>query len=135
MSKTASKVVAYVLRKVGLTAAVGIPASEVLKRFPIWRPGEAEPIDGRSLGIGGVILVIIGLFALRERIWPAIKARLHLGALGSTIFWGGGFGLLLALEWYLVPKLPDLRSIWLAGFVGAITGLTCDVAAGIIDKK
>lgn len=134
MKKTASKVLASVLRKVGFTAAVAIPASEVLKRFPIWRAGEAQPIDGKSLGIGGVILAIIAFFALRERIWPVIKARLRLGAIGSILFWGVGFGILLAMERYFVPILPDLRSVCLAGVIGTAAGLMCESVAGFIDK-
>ena len=135
MTKTASKTIAFLLHKVGLAVSVGLPASEVLRKFPIWRPEAEQPINGRSLGLGGILLIIIALFAFREKIWPSIKKNLRLNSLGSILFWGAVFALLIVVERFLIPVLPDLQSISLAGLIGALAGQACYTVAGLINAK
>ena len=127
---TKRKLGAVGLRTLGIGSAVGIPAAVVLQKFPFW--GAERAVDGRALGVGGVMALIIVLVGLRRQLWPVVKAKLHITSVGALIFWGLAFGLLLGIE-RLVPLLPDLRTVCIAGLTGTALGQGFDTAAGIVD--
>ena len=127
---TKRKLGAVGLRTLGVGSAVGIPAAVVLQKFPLW--GAERAVDGRAIGVGGVMALIIVLVGLRRQLWPVVKAKLHITSLGALIFWGLAFGLLLGIE-RLVPLLPDLRTVCIAGLTGTALGQGFDTAAGIVD--
>lgn len=81
------------------------------------------------------MLLIIALLALREKVWSTLKAKLHIDYIGLIIFGGLGFTVLLTIERYLVPSLPDLRCVFLAVLVGALAGMILDAIAGLISPK
>lgn len=127
---TKRKLGAVGLRTLGLGSAVGIPVGVVLQKFPLWGPERV--VDGKTLGVGGVMALLIVLLGFRRQLWPVIKTKLHITAIGALIFWGLAFGLLLGIE-RLVPLLPDLRTICIAGLTGTALGQGFDTAAGIVD--
>lgn len=130
--ETKRKLGVFGLRTVGITSAVGMPAAAVLKAFPVWKVN--TPVDGKVLGVGGIMILIIVLLSFRRQIWPIVKDKLHLNATGAIIGWGVLFAALLAAE-KLVPLLPDLRTICIAGLTGTGIGQIADSAAGFIAKK
>jgi hypothetical protein len=110
-----------------------MPTVAVLNAFPLW--GEKSvPVDGKTLGIGGVMVLLIVLFGFRRQLWPVVRDKLHLNATGAIIGWGVLFVALLAAE-KLVPLLPDLRTICIAGLTGTGVGQIADTTAGFISKK
>lgn len=131
-SRTKCKIGSVGLRAVGVTSAVGMPVAAVLKAFPLWKDG--VPIDGKTLGVGGIMTLLIVLFSFRRQIWPVVKEKLHLNATGAIIGWGVLFMALLAVE-KLAPMLPDLRTICIAGLTGTGVGQIADSAAGFFAKK
>jgi len=131
-SRTKCKIGSVGLRAVGVASAVGMPVAAVLKAFPIWKDG--VPIDGKTLGVGGIMTLLIVLFSFRRQLWPVVRDKLHLNATGAIIGWGVLFLALLAAE-KLVPLLPDLRTICIAGLTGTGVGQIADTTAGFISKK
>lgn len=127
---TKRKLGAVGLRTLGLGSAVGIPVVVVLQKFPLWGPERV--VDGKTLGVGGVMALLILLVGFRRQLWPVVKTKLHITAIGALIFWGLAFGLLLGVE-RLVPLLPDLRTVCIAGLTGTALGQGFDTAAGIVD--
>ena len=127
---TKRKLGAVGLRTLGLGSAVGIPVVVVLQKFPLW--GSERVVDGKTLGVGGVMALLIVLVGFRRQLWPVVKTKLHITAIGALIFWGLAFGLLLGIE-RMVPLLPDLRTVCIAGLTGTALGQGFDTAAGIGD--
>lgn len=120
------------LRTAGIASSVGMPAVAVFNAFPIWKVD--TPIDGKALGIGGVMILLIVLLGFRRQIWPLVKSKLHLNSLGAIIGWGVLFAVLLTVE-KIVPLLPDLRTICIAGLTGTGIGQISDTVAGVLSKK
>lgn len=131
-TQTKRKIGVVGLRTVGITSSVGMPAVAVLNAFPIWK--ENTPIDGKALGVGGVMILLIVLFGFRNQLWPIVKSKLRLNSLGAIIGWGVLFAVLLTVE-KIVPLLPDLRTICIAGLTGTGIGQVADTAAGFLGKK
>lgn len=129
-SLTKRKFGAFGLRGVGVAASVGAPAAAVLEVFPFMT--EDGTVDGAKLGIGGILCVLLALFGLRRQIWPVIKAKLHVTSVWALIFWGVLWGILLGIE-RMVPLLPALRTICLAGLAGTAAGQVADSVAGKLD--
>lgn len=129
-STTKRKLGAVGLRTLGVGSAVGIPVAVVLQKFPLWSADRT--VDGRALGVGGVMALLIVLLGFRRQLWPVVKAKLHITAIGALIFWGLAFGLLLGIE-KIVPLIPDLRTICIAGMTGTGIGQGFDTVAGIVD--
>ena len=127
---TKRKLGAVGLRTLGVGSAVGIPVAVVLQKFPLWSADRT--VDGRALGVGGVMALLIVLLGFRRQLWPVVKAKLHITAIGALIFWGLAFGLLLGIE-KLIPLLPDLRTICIAGLTGTGIGQGFDTVARIVD--
>lgn len=121
---------AFGLRGVGVAASVGAPAAAVLEVFPFMT--EDGKVDGVKLGIGGILVILLALFGLRRQIWPVIKEKLHVTSVWALIFWGVLFGVLLGIE-RMVPLLPDLRTICIAGLAGTGIGQIADTVAGKLD--
>lgn len=120
------------LKTAAVASSVGMPAAAVLKVFPVWSEQTAH--TGVALGMGGFMVLLIALFGFRRQLWPLVKTKLHLNATGAIIGWGLLFAALLAAE-RLVPLLPDLRTICLAGLTGTGLGQIADTTAGILDRK
>ena len=131
---TRRKLGAAFLRILGVICAVGMPSAAVLETCPFWRDTVNRPVDGKSLGVGGVMFLLIALFGFRRQIWPYIQKRLSITAVGALLFWGMAFVLLLALE-KLTALLPDLRTICIAGLIGTAIGQVLDTVAGLIAPK
>lgn len=131
-TQTKRKIGIVGLRTAGIASSVGMPAVAVLNAFPIWK--EDTPIDGKTLGIGGVMILLIVLLGFRRQIWPLVKSKLHLNSLGAIIGWGVLFAVLLTVE-KIVPLLPDLRTICIAGLTGTGIGQISDTVAGVLSKK
>ena len=129
-STTRRKLGASGMRALGFGSAVLAPAAVVLQKFPLW--GENRVTDAKTLGVGGVMAVIIVLIGCRQRIWPVIKERLHVTSVAAIILWGLAFGLILGIE-RIIPMLPDLRTICLTGLIGTGAGQALDTAAGFLD--
>lgn len=129
---TKRKLGAVGLRTLGIGSAVGIPVVVVLQKFPLWNTVTNRPVDAKTLGVGGVMALLIVLVGFRRQLWPVVKAKLHITAIGALIFWGLAFGLLLGIE-RMVPLLPDLRTVCIAGLTGTALGQGFDTAAGIVD--
>ena len=129
---TKRKLGAVGLRTLGLGSAVGIPVVVVLQKFPLWNTVTNRPVDAKTLGVGGVMALLILLVGFRRQLWPVVKTKLHITAIGALIFWGLAFGLLLGIE-RMVPLLPDLRTVCIAGLTGTALGQGFDTAAGIVD--
>lgn len=129
-STTKRKLGAVGLRGLGVASAVGIPVIAVLDVFPLFN--ESGEVDGKKLGVGGIMVLLIALVGLRRQIWPVIKSKLHFTSAWVLIGWGLLFALLLGIE-KIVPLLPGLRTICIAGLVGTGIGQGLDTAAGFLD--
>lgn len=129
-SLTKRKWGAFGLRGAGVLTSVGVPAAAVLDVFPFMT--EEGTVDGVKLGIGGILVILLALFGLRRQIWPVIKAKLHVTSVWALLFWGALFGLLLGIE-KMIPLLPDLRTICIAGLAGTGAGQIMDTVAGKLD--
>ena len=128
------KLGAVFLRILGVICAVGLPSAAVLETFPFWRETVDNHVDGKSLGVGGVMFLLILLFGFRRQIWPYIQKRLNITAVGALLFWGLSFVLLIALE-KITALIPDLRTICIAGLIGTSVGQVLDTVAGLIAPK
>lgn len=131
-TQTKRKIGIISLRTAGIASSVGMPAVAVLNAFPIWK--EETPIDGKALGVGGVMILLIVLVGFRRQLWPVIKSKLHLTSVGAIVGWGVLFAVLLTVE-KIVPLLPDLRTICIAGLTGTGIGQVADTVAGFLNKK
>ena len=129
-SRTKRKLGVLGLKTGAVAASIGMPAVAVLNAFPVWK----QSTGGVALGIGGVMIALIALFGLRRQIWPVIRDKLHLNSTGAIIGWGLLFAALLAME-KIVPLLPDLRTICLAGLTGTGIGQIADTTAGFLQPK
>ena len=87
-----------------------------------------------TIGVGGVMILLIVLFGFRNQLWPLVKSKLHMNSLGAIIGWGVLFAVLLSIE-KIVPLLPDLRTICIAGLTGTGIGQVSDTVAGFLSKK
>lgn len=132
-TQTKRKIGIVGLRTVGIASSVGMPAVAVLNAFPIWKERDF-PIDGKTIGVGGVMILLIVLFGFRNQLWPLVKSKLHLNSFGAIIGWGVLFAVLLSIE-KIVPLLPDLRTICIAGLTGTGIGQVSDTVAGFLSKK
>lgn len=124
------KAVAVCLRLLATLTSVGLPAVAVWQEFPIFK----APVSPRELGAGGILLLLILLFGLRRQLWPYLRDRLHLRSGGALILWGLLFGALWWLE-QAAALLPSLRTVCLAGVIGAGAGLIADTAAGLLSRR
>lgn len=128
-AQTKRKIGEVGLKIVSIGSSVGVPVAAVLQEFPVFK----EKVGGKELSVGGVMILLIGLFGLRRQLWPIIREKLHVHSVGALIFWGLAFLLLMCLE-SIVDLLPDLRTICIAGLVGTGVGQVADTAAGIIGR-
>lgn len=132
--QTKRKLGAFGLRGAGLASSVGIPAAAVMSAFPLFErtEGGQVTVDTVKIGVGGIMIILILLVGLRRQVWPLIQARLHFTAGWVLVGWGLMFALLMGIE-KIIPLLPDLRSICLAGLTGTGIGQIADTAAGFVD--
>lgn len=131
-STTKRKLGSAGLRVLGFGSAVGIPVAVVLQKFPLWNVETNRPVDAKTLGVGGIMALLIVLVGCRRQLWPVIKDKMHITAVGALIFWGVAFALLLGVE-KMIPLLPDLRTICIAGLAGTGIGQVLDTVAGNVD--
>ena len=128
--QTKRKIGAVVLKIVAIASSVGAPVAAVLQEFPFFK----EQVGGKELSAGGIMVLLIVLFGFRRELWPLIRDKLHINSVGSLIFWGLCFLILMWLE-NIATLLPALRTICLAGLVGTGIGQVANTAAGFVGKK
>lgn len=124
-----SKLGSLGLRGLSAGSSIGVPLMAILEKFPLWAEGK---VDAKKLGVGGVMAAIVLLVGLRHQIWPILKGKLHITSAWAIGIWAAFFGILLGIE-KIVPLLPDLRSICIAGLSGTAVGQGLNTIAGILD--
>ena len=129
-TETKRKVGAVLLKITAIASSVGAPVAAVLQEFPIFK----ENVGGKELSAGGIMILLIVLFGFRRELWPLIREKLHINSVGSLIFWGLMFLLLMWIEG-IVALLPALRTICLAGLIGTGVGQVCNTAAVFVKGK
>ena len=129
-ARTKRKVGAVLLKIAAIASSVGAPVAAVLQEFPVFK----ESLGGKELSTGGIMILLIVLFGFRRELWPLIREKLHINSVGSLIFWGLMFLLLMWIEG-IVALLPALRTICLAGLIGTGVGQICNTAAAFVAPK
>ncbi len=134
-SLTKRKLGAFGLRTTAIASSICIPAAKVLDAFPLFErtEGGQVTVDTVKIGVGGFMILLILAVSLRRQIWPRVRDKLHFTAGWVLVGWGIFYALLLGVE-KIVPMLPDLRSICLAGLAGTGIGQLADTAAGFLDN-
>lgn len=129
-ARTKRKVGAVLLKIAAIASSVGAPVAAVLQEFPVFK----ESLGGKELSAGGIMILLIVLFGFRRELWPIIREKLHINSVGSQIFWGLAFFLLMWIEG-IVALLPALRTICMAGLIGTVIGQVCNTTAAFVAPK
>ncbi|MBQ7398314.1 MAG: hypothetical protein IJW09_05770 [Clostridia bacterium] len=121
------------LKGLGVAASIAFPVSAILERFPLVVEGAPS---AKGIGFGGVVALIAALVNLRSYIWPPvsklIKEKVHITTFVATLLlWGIPYLIILGLE-RIVPLLPDLRNICIAGIAGAGGGMGLNALAKLV---
>jgi hypothetical protein len=127
--QTKRKVGAVILKLTAIASSVGLPVAAVLQEFPVFK----EPVSGKELSAGGVMILIIILFGFRRELWPIIRDKLHVNSTGSLIFWVLCFLLILWME-NMAALLPALRTVCIAGILGTGVGQVATTAAHLLNR-
>lgn len=127
--QTKRKVGSLLLRLTSIAASVGLPVAAVLQEFPIFK----EPMTGKELSAGGVMILLIVLFGFRRELWPIIRDKLHVNSAGSLLFWVLCFLIILWME-NMAALLPALRTVCIAGIMGTGVGQAATTTAHLLTK-
>ena len=113
------------IKGTGIVVSAAIPVIAILKKLPFWR---AEAGVTRTVGVGAVMAAIVVLITFKKTVFNYLKEKTGMNHMPPLMLWGGlliGSLLLNAAA----DMLSDMRSVFVAGFVGCAVGSVLTVIA------
>lgn len=111
--------------------SAGIPVVAIVKKFPLWKQTVSPAY---TIGVGGVLVVIVLLLCLRKTVLPTIMAKLGITSTPSVVFWVGGW-IVVEVVAKINTFMTDIKGIVLAGLFGSAVGWVFSLLASHYDKK
>lgn len=134
MARAKSNVWYWIFKIVSVLVSLAFPGWAIYERFPIWISTHGTT---RSIGTGGILMILVVLFICRRPVFSFLKDRLKMKYAPSPLGWG----VLLALSYILVFVSRFLNDIvvvfWMGLFGSAIGAFLTFVAENFlrVEKK
>ena len=111
--------------------SAGLPVVAIGQKFPIWNQTVSPAY---TIGVGGVLTIIVCLVVFRKTLVPALMAKLGITSIPPVVIWVSA---LIVAE--IVAKIntfmTDIKAVIFAGLAGAAFGWAFSLAAAYFNKK
>lgn len=117
-TKANRKLFYWLFKALSVTVACALPVWGVCSKFPIW---VEEYGTGRSLGVGGIIGIVVLLIVFRRTIFDFLKDKWKLRYAPPITVWI--VMILISYVLMFVSKfLYDITTVFWMGLIGSATG-------------
>lgn len=132
MTKRKSKVLYWVFKIVGVLISCAFPVWAICEKFPIWTTIHGS---GRSIGVGGILVLIVLLVIFRKSVFGFLRDRLKLKHAPPLVVWL----VLLIIAYvlmYISNFIKDMTTIFWMGLLGCAIGtLLTFIGENCFNKK
>lgn len=118
MSEKKREVRYCILKIISIIVSCALPIFAVCEHFPIWKTSHGTV---RSIGVGGIICLIVILVVFRKAVFSFIEKRLRLENAPPMAIWM----VLLIISYvlkFINSFIQDLTTVFWMGFVGCAIG-------------
>ena len=132
MKKKKSKALYWIFKLAGTLISCLLPIWAIYEKFPLWR---VEYGDGRTLGVGGILTLIVVAVIFRRTVFNFMRDKLKLRHAPPLAVWLVMLVLVYVLE-YINNFLGDLCTVFWLGLIGsAAGGVLTFIAENFFGKK
>lgn len=129
--KIPNKVKSIGLHTAGTVVSIAVPAWAIFEKLPIWTRHDGIK---NSIGVGGVLILIITILTLRKTIFNYFKEKLKLKTAPPLFMWISLFIIVLVIS-AIGTIISDLKTICIAGIIGSGAGSLMIFFANNIEEK
>lgn len=118
MSEKQRKIKYWVCKVLSIIISCGLPIYAVWEHFPIWTISHGA---ARSLGVGGIICLIVLLIIFRKAVFNYLKDKAKLNHAPPVVIWL----VMLIISYvllYISNFIQDLTTVFWMGLVGCAIG-------------
>lgn len=118
MSSRRNKLYYILFKTLGIIVSCAMPILAICEKFPIWRCTYGT---SRSLGVGGILILMVALIVLRKTVFKFVEDKLKLKHAPPLVIWI----VMLIVSYiliYLGSFLRDLNVVLWMGVIGCAIG-------------
>lgn len=118
MSEKKRKIKYWVCKVLSIIISCGLPIYAVWEHFPIWTISHGT---ARSLGVGGIICLIVLLIIFRKAVFNYLRDKAKLNHAPPVVIWL----VMLIISYvllYISNFIQDLTTVFWMGLVGCAIG-------------
>ena len=118
MTEKKRKTLYWVFKIASVLVSCLLPMSEICEHFPMWR---VEYGTNRTVGVGGILILIVFLVIFRKTVFSFLSDRLKLKHAPSPIGWLVALVIVYIMA-YIGNFIQDLTSVFWMGLIGSSIG-------------
>lgn len=118
MTERNRKVWYWVIKVVSVMIACFFPMWAICEKFPLWKTVHG---DARSIGVGGILMVIVFIIVFRTSVFNFLKEKLKITHAPPLLVWL----ILIAFSYVLIfigQFMQDVVTMLWMGFIGCSFG-------------
>ena len=118
MSEKKRKKFYWLFKILGVVVSCALPIWAICEKFPIWTTAYGK---SRSIGVGGILILIVLLIIFRKSVFNFLKEKLRLKHAPPLAVW---FGMLITsyILVYISNVVRDLTIVFWMGLIGCAIG-------------
>lgn len=118
MTDRKRKALFWLFKGIGIIISCAFPIWAICEKYPIWTEVHGT---GRSVGVGGILILIVLLVVFRKSVFNVMKERMKLKHAPPIVAWL----VMLIISYvllYISKFIQDMTTIFWMGLVGCAIG-------------
>ena len=118
MTEKKRKTLYWSFKILSVIISCALPVWAILEKFPIWKGSYG---DARTLGVGGILILIVLLIVFRKAVFDFIKSKFNLHHAPPLAIWLA----LIVISYILIfigEFMRDLTTVFWMGLIGCTIG-------------